>query len=108
MHRYAQLSAGDVSRPVPPYGLEELHSLLTKSELLPNGVEVRQFSSHEFVWSEPGLPEPIRITTDPDFYEGHPESVEFWTPGNPLFPGGVTTDSGGKGLQGRSFDELAN
>jgi hypothetical protein len=48
-----------------------------------------------------GLREPIRVTTDPDFYEENPESVEFWTPGNPLFPkptgdldAGVTATTG--------------
>ena len=25
------------------------------------------------------------ITTDPVYYEEHTESVEFWSPGNPLF-----------------------
>ena len=31
------------------------------------------------------MTEPVRATTDPAYYEEHPESVELWTPGNPLF-----------------------
>ena len=27
----------------------------------------------------------MRATTDPAYYEEHPESVELWSPGNPLF-----------------------
>jgi hypothetical protein len=26
------------------------------------------------------------VTTDPDFYQEHTESMELWSPGNPLFP----------------------
>ena len=29
--------------------------------------------------------EPLRVTTDPAYYEANAESVEFWSPGNPLF-----------------------
>lgn len=29
--------------------------------------------------------ERLRVTTDPAYYEEHAESVEFWSPGNPLF-----------------------
>lgn len=42
-------------------------------------------SSKEVFWAEPGGPR-ISVTTDPDFFDEHPESVEFWTPGSPAFP----------------------
>ena len=29
--------------------------------------------------------EPLGVTTDPAYYEEHAESVELWSPGNPLF-----------------------
>ena len=29
---------------------------------------------------------PVRVTTDPDYYEQHPDSTELWSPGSPLFP----------------------
>ena len=32
-----------------------------------------------------GMKEPLRVTTDPDYFEEHSESVELWSPGNPLF-----------------------
>lgn len=27
----------------------------------------------------------VRVTTDPGYYAEHSESVELWSPGNPLF-----------------------
>jgi hypothetical protein len=32
------------------------------------------------------MPAPVRVTTDPDFYEQHPDSIELWSPGSPVFP----------------------
>ena len=29
---------------------------------------------------------PVRVTTDPDYYEQHPDSTELWSPGSPVFP----------------------
>ncbi len=37
-------------------------------------------------WQAPGMPAPVRVTTDPDYYEQHPDSIELWSPGSPLFP----------------------
>ena len=28
--------------------------------------------------------QPIRVTTDPEYYEENSESVELWSPGNPF------------------------
>ncbi|AYY98694.1 helicase [Burkholderia multivorans] len=68
-----------------PYGLEELGLLLDRAPLLPDGSEAHRVSSKEVFWAEPGAPR-ISVTTDPDFFDEHPESVEFWTPGSPAFP----------------------
>ena len=27
----------------------------------------------------------LRVTTDPEYFEEHAESLELWSPGNPLF-----------------------
>jgi len=42
-------------------------------------------SSKDVFWSQPGAQQ-VSVTTDVEFYEEHPESVEFWTPGSPAFP----------------------
>ena len=31
------------------------------------------------------MAERLRVTTDPAYFEEHAESVELWSPGNPLF-----------------------
>lgn len=73
-------------RPEPPYTLDDLRLLLQKRDLLPVGVSVQQLGSQEFSYRALDQLDPIRVTTDPDFYQDNPESTEFWTPGNPLFP----------------------
>ncbi|MBI4742717.1 MAG: DEAD/DEAH box helicase family protein [Betaproteobacteria bacterium] len=72
-------------RPPPAYGLEELGQLLDHPQLLPPGIEARRMSSKSIFWTQPGSPH-VEVTTDVEFYEDHPESVEFWSPGSPAFP----------------------
>jgi superfamily II DNA or RNA helicase len=72
-------------RPPAPYGLEELGQLLDRAALLPPGMEARRVSSKDIFWTQPGAPQ-VAVTTDVVFYEEHPESVEFWSPGSPAFP----------------------
>ena len=31
--------------------------------------------------------EAVRVTTDPEFFDQHPDSLELWFPGDPLFKG---------------------
>jgi ERCC4-related helicase len=76
------------SLPAPPLTMTYLAGVLRDSDLLPPGVEVEQRSEIEFSWRAPGMPEALRVTTDLDFYEAHPSSVEFWSAGSPLFPSG--------------------
>jgi hypothetical protein len=32
------------------------------------------------------MPHAVRVTTDPDHFDAHPDSTELWSPGSPLFP----------------------
>lgn len=68
-----------------PYGLDELGRLLDRPNLLLPGTEATRVSAKDVFWIQPGAPK-VSVTTDPDFFEEHPESVEFWTPGSPAFP----------------------
>jgi superfamily II DNA or RNA helicase len=83
--------------PDPTYDMQALDGLLRKRELLPPGTEVSttDVSNREYAFSQPGMPRDVRITTRPDYYEQHPESVVLWSPGAPLFPGvrGDTNDA---------------
>jgi superfamily II DNA/RNA helicase len=90
-------------RPPAPYGLEELGRLLDQEKLLPLGTEAKRVSSKDVFWSQPGCPQ-VSVTTDPEFFEEHPESVEFWTPGSPAFPHDIPDT--GPLLEEKALEEL--
>lgn len=41
--------------------------------------------NREYGLTPPGSTDPVRVTTDPDHYREHADSVELWSPGNVLF-----------------------
>jgi hypothetical protein len=69
----------------PQQPLGEL-SRLDQSHLLPPGAEATTIGGKDFNYLQPGLPHPVRVTTDPAFFDAHPDSSELWSPGSPLFP----------------------
>ncbi len=73
-------------RPTAAYDLKDLDSLIKVPELLPPGMAIKRLGKREYSLSMPGMSEPLRVTTDPEFFEEHPESAELWAPGSPLFP----------------------
>jgi hypothetical protein len=66
--------------------LSTVNLLLHQPTLLPPGLEVETMTAGEYKFSMPGMSNSLRITTKPDYFEQHPESVELWSPGSPLFP----------------------
>ena len=69
------------------YDLHALGQILQRPELLPPGMEVvRTGSKKDWAWRQPNLSDPVRVTTDPTYFEEHADSMELWSPGNPLFP----------------------
>jgi hypothetical protein len=76
------------ARPAPLYDLEDLDRIISRSDLLPPDLDVTPLhgSPRQFSYSRPGMREPIRVTTDPAFFGEHPENVELWSPGSPIFP----------------------
>lgn len=70
----------------PAYDLKYLRTVLEDSELLPAGHENRGRLGKDYAYSAPGLRKPIRVTTDPEYYTEHSDSVELWSPGSPVFP----------------------
>jgi ERCC4-related helicase len=69
-----------------PYGLKDLDQLMRTPACLPPGIEVKPLARGEYQYSMPGMKEPLRVTTNPEFYDEHPESTELWSPGSPVFP----------------------
>ncbi len=84
----ASVVEGDVTMPErapSPILMEDLDRVISSPDLMPPGTEVKPLASREYGLLTPGMPEPLRVTTDPAYYEQHADSVELWSPGNPLF-----------------------
>jgi hypothetical protein len=73
-------------RPEPLYGLPELNRVLSSGNLLPPGIEAKPLGPKDFTYLAPGMTAPVRVTTDPDHFDAHPESTELWSPGGVVFP----------------------
>jgi len=71
--------------PPPVITMEDLDRIISSNDLMESDVEVRPLGYREYSFKAPGAKEPLRVTTDPDYFEEHTESVELWSPGNPLF-----------------------
>ena len=83
-------------RPPSPVTMEDLDRVLGSPGLMPPGADVQPLAPREYGLLAPGMGERLRVTTDPAYYEEHAESVELWSPGNPLFsaPEFVTASDG--------------
>ena len=80
----------DISMParVPsPVAMEDLDRVITAPDLMPPGTDIQPMGQREYGLLAPGMGERLRVTTSPEYYEKHSDSVELWSPGNPLFKG---------------------
>jgi hypothetical protein len=69
-----------------PYDLGDLGQILRDHKRhLPEAV-VTLRSEKEALYQLKGMATPQRVTVTPGYYEDHPEDVELWSRGNPLFP----------------------
>ena len=65
--------------------MKDLDRMIGLSDLLPGRTDVQPMGRREYGLLAPGMTERLRVTTDPDYFEEHAESLELWSPGNPLF-----------------------
>ncbi len=72
-------------RPKPLATMSDLDRVIGWPGLLPPGTKVQSLGNREYGVTSPGATDPVRVTTDPDHYREHPDSVELWSPGNRLF-----------------------
>ena len=72
-------------REAPALTLDDLERMIADPALLPPGSEAQPLAPREYGLLAPGMAERLRVTTDPAYYAEHSESVELWSPGNPLF-----------------------
>ncbi len=68
-----------------PVTMEDLDRVIRSPDLMPPGFEVQRLGKREYSVLKPGMDKPVRVATDPAYYEAHAESLELWSPGNPLF-----------------------
>ena len=73
------------ARPVSPVTMSDLDRIIGSSDLMPPGTDVQPMGRREYGLLAPGMTERLRVTTDPEYFEEHAESLELWSPGNPLF-----------------------
>ena len=80
------------TRTPSPITLDDLDRVLNDAGLMPPGTEVQAMGRREYSLLAPGMSSPVRVTTERTYYEENSESVELWSPGNPLFngPAGLT------------------
>ena len=69
--------------PASPVTMHDLDRIISRPDLMPPGTEIRPMRPREYSLLAPGMKEPLRVTTDPDYYEENTDSVEFWSPGQP-------------------------
>ena len=73
-------------RPLPLYDFDDLDRIVTSESARPVGIHVNGLAQREYSYLAPGMDQPVRITTDAEFYQEHTESVELWSAGSPVFP----------------------
>jgi SNF2 family DNA or RNA helicase len=73
-------------RSLPLYDFDDLDRIVTSESARPAGIHVNGLAQREYSYLAPGMDQPVRITTDAEFYQEHTESVELWSPGSPVFP----------------------
>ena len=72
-------------RPALLVTMDDLDRVIASPALMTPGTQVRPLSGREYVLRAPGMTPELRVTTDPEYYEGYSESVELWSPGSPTF-----------------------
>lgn len=72
--------------PIPKLTLPDLDMVLQRSDSLPAGLIVKKLQEGEYSYQAPGMSNPVRITTRPDYFDEHSDSLELWSPGSPSFP----------------------
>ena len=73
-------------RALPLYDFDDLDRIVTSESARPVGIHVNGLAQREYSYLAPGMDQPVRITTDAEFYQEHTESVELWSAGSPVFP----------------------
>ena len=66
--------------------MDDLDRIIRSADLMPPGTDVQPLGNREYGLLAPGMPERLRVTTDPTYFADNAESLELWSPGSTLFP----------------------
>jgi len=86
--------------------MDDLDRIIGSSDLMPPGTDIQPMAHREYGLLAPGMRERLRVTTDPEYFEEHAESLELWSPGNALFQAPEVLASGTEPPSARSLKEL--
>jgi SNF2 family DNA or RNA helicase len=73
-------------RAMPTLSLHDLDMVLQRADSLPAALVVKKLQNGEYAYQAAGMANPVRITTRPDYFDEHSDSLELWSPGSPCFP----------------------
>jgi hypothetical protein len=71
--------------PEPALTLPEIDLALNREGVLPPGAELARLDPGSYKLRLPGRDAWVRVTTDAEVFDDHPESHEFLSPGGPFF-----------------------
>ena len=93
-------------RPSSPFNMDDLDRIINSPDLMPPGTEVQPLRHREYGLLAPGMSEPLRVTTDTEYFEENSESLELWSPGNVLFQAPELLETPDGEEQAKSLKEL--
>lgn len=71
--------------PPSPITMDDLDRIIRTPELMPDDFRAEPLGSKEYKLTGPDMAGSVRVTTDPEYFDKHSDSLELWSPGNPLF-----------------------
>ena len=89
-----------------PVTMKDLDRVITLPHVMPHGTDIQNLGRGEYGLLAPGMTDPLRVTTDPEYFEENAESVELWSPGNPLFKPPEFTAPRDKPLTEKTLKEI--
>ena len=94
------------ARPPSSVTMDDLDRIIGSPDLMPPGTDIQPIAHREYGLLAPGMGEPLRVTTDPEYFEEHAESLELWSPGNALFQAPEIITPASKPLSAKSLKKL--
>ncbi len=82
------ITEDDLSKPKQPKSaitMNDLDRIITSDNLMPPEIDVQTSGMRQYNLLLPNKKKRIRVTTDPSVFEKHVDSMELWSPGNPVF-----------------------